>query len=97
MGHKIVSSHLGVDATIDSDGTYKGLPISISHDAHQVILGSNAVAEGVDAVKRNEGAGNEVNRVFRTFKEASEFAKRQPGAGIVRDESGTVCRQVICL
>lgn len=51
-----IAYHLGVDATIDGDGTYKDLPISLPQDVHQVIIGSNAVAEGVDAVKRNENA-----------------------------------------
>lgn len=33
--------------------------------------------------------GNEVKRVFSTFKEASIFAKQHPRSRIVRDESGT--------
>jgi len=41
-----IAYHLGVDATIDGDGIYRDLPISIPQDAHQIIISANAVAEG---------------------------------------------------
>jgi hypothetical protein len=85
-----IAYHLGVDATIDGDGTYKDLPVSLPETGHQVILGANAVVEGFDAAKRaTEKTANEIEgKVFATFREAAEFAKRDRGWVIVRAGSG---------
>ena len=87
-----IAYHLAVDATLDSEGTYKDLPVSLPQDVHQVIIASNALAEGNDSVKRNRDDGEKVERSFHTFKEASEFAKKEPGTKIVRDSSGFVVK-----
>jgi len=81
-----IAHHLAVDATIDGDGTYKDLPISIPAEGHQAILVANAVVEGGDAAKRAlEAKVAEIEaRVFGTFREAAEFAKRERGSVIVR-------------
>lgn len=85
-----IAYHLGVDATIDGDGTYKDLPVSLPEGGHQAILGGNAVLEGVDAAKRaTEQTKNEIGgKVFGTFGEAAEFAKRRCGWVIVRAGDG---------
>lgn len=81
-----ISHHLAVDATIDGDGTYKDLPISIRAEAHQAILAVNAVAEGGDAaIRLSEQKVNEVEgKLFKSFREAADFAKRDTGWVIVR-------------
>lgn len=85
-----IAYHLGVDATIDGDGTYKDLPVSLPESGHQAILGANAVVEGLDAAKRaTEKTANEIEgKVFGTFREAAEFAKRDSGWVIVRAGDG---------
>ena len=85
-----ITYHLGVDATIDGDGTYKDLPVSLHEGGHQAILGANAVVEGVDAAKRaTEKTANEIEgKVFGTFREATQFAKRDRGWVIVRAGDG---------
>jgi hypothetical protein len=89
-----IAYHLGVDATIDGDGTYKDLPVSLPKETHQVILATNAAVEGVDAAKRAaESTASEVEgTVFATFREASaaasEFAKRERGWLVVRVNDG---------
>lgn len=81
-----IAYHLGVDATIDGDGTYKDLPVSLPQVGHQAILAGNATVEGIDAAKRaTEKTANEIEgKVFKTFREAAEFAKRDRGWVIVR-------------
>lgn len=85
-----IAYHLGVDATIDGDGTYKDLPVSLPEGGHQAILGANAVVEGVDAAKRaTEKTADEIEgKVFGTFREAAQFAKRDRGWVIVRAGDG---------
>lgn len=91
-----IAYHLGVDATIDGDGTYKDLPVALPEVGHQGILGANAVVEGVDAAKRaTEKTANEIEgKVFGTFREAAEFAKRDRGWVIVRAGDGQGFRVV---
>ena len=81
-----IAHHLAIDATIDGDGTYKDLPVSIPAEGHQAILAANAVVEGGDAAKRAlETKVDEIKgKVFNTFREAAEFAKRDRGWVIVR-------------
>lgn len=85
-----IAYHLGVDATIDGDGTYKDLPVSLPETGHQAILGANAVVEGTDAAKRaTERTSEEIEgKVFGTFREAAEFAKRGREWVIVRAGDG---------
>lgn len=85
-----IAYHLGVDATVDGDGTYKDLPVSLPGAGHQAILGANAFAEATDAAKRaTEKTVNEIDeKVFRTFREAADFAKRERGWVIVRAADG---------
>ena len=40
--------HLGFDATIDRDGTYKNLPFSMPQYGHQVLIALNSLTELVD-------------------------------------------------
>jgi len=40
--------HLGFDATIDGDGTYKNLPFSMPQYGHQMLLALNSLTELVD-------------------------------------------------
>ncbi len=81
-----IAYHLGVDATIDGDGTYKDLPVSLPQVGHQAILGANAAVEAIDAWKRAaEKPSNEIEgKVFPTFREAADFAKRERGWVILR-------------
>ncbi len=81
-----IAYHLAVDATIDGGGTYKDLPVSIPIEGHQTILAANAVAEGVDAAVRGvERTISEIEgKVFKTFREAADVAKRDSGWVIVR-------------
>jgi hypothetical protein len=85
-----IAYHLGVDATIDGDGTYKDLPVSLPEGGHQAILGANAGVEAVDAGKRaTEKTANEIEgKVFSTFREAAKFAKGDRGWVIVRAGDG---------
>ena len=46
-----IAYHLMVDS-IFQPGTYHGLPVEMSTEAHQAIFGANAAAEGADAAKR---------------------------------------------
>jgi hypothetical protein len=43
--------HLGVDGTIQGDGTYKDLPLSIPKFGHQLIAGLNSITEFIDTTK----------------------------------------------
>jgi hypothetical protein len=43
--------HLGVDGTIQGDGTYKDLPFSIPKFGHQLIAGLNSITEFIDTTK----------------------------------------------
>ena len=43
--------HLGVDATIQGEGTYKNLPFSMPQIGHQLLAGANSVTEFVDTTK----------------------------------------------
>jgi len=81
-----IAHHLAVDATIDGDGTYKDLPVSISAEGHQAILVANALAEGGDAaIRASQEKVNEIEgKVFKSFREAADFAKRDRGWVIVR-------------
>lgn len=90
-----IAYHMGIDATFDGDGTYKDLPISVSQDVHQIIIATNAVVEGNDAIQRKEASSvntvrNEVtqHRKYASFKEAAEVSKRESGTKIVRDPEG---------
>lgn len=85
-----IAYHLGVDATIDGGGTYKGLPVSLPQAVHGMIMGANAATEGADVGKRlTEGSTTKIEgNVFRTFREAAEFAKRDRGWVIVRASDG---------
>lgn len=40
-----IGYHLGVDATLDGDGTYKSLPVELPLFGHQMIAATNAVTE----------------------------------------------------
>lgn len=64
-----IAYHLGVDATIDGDGTYKDLPVSLPQIGHQAILAGNAAVEGIDAAKRAaEKTANEIEgRCLKPF------------------------------
>lgn len=85
-----IAYHLGVDATIDGDGTYKDLPVSLPQAGHQAILGANATVEANDAAKRATGKAVNENdgKVFDTFRGAADFAKRERGWVIVRAADG---------
>jgi hypothetical protein len=61
--------HLGVDATIDGDGKYQGLPVSIPQKGHQILAGVNALMEGLDAVARARSYGDVV-QTFPTLNSA---------------------------
>jgi len=43
--------HLGVDATIQGEGTYKNLPFSMPQFGHQLIAGANSMTEFIDTAK----------------------------------------------
>ncbi|PIP00689.1 hypothetical protein CJ014_00870 [Pleomorphomonas carboxyditropha] len=47
-----IAYHLGVDATLQP-AAYHDLPFSMPIEGHQAVMGANAAAEGVDAMKRN--------------------------------------------
>jgi hypothetical protein len=81
-----IAYHLGVDATVDGDGTYKDLVASIPEGGHQSMLIANAIAEGFDAGKRDsEPTINEIEgRLFKNFQEAASYAKRDTSWTIVR-------------
>lgn len=81
-----IAYHLGVDTTIDGGGTYKDLPFSLPDVGHQTILGANAAMEAIDVGKRaTTKPSDEIEgKVFETFRDAAEFAKRERGWVIVR-------------
>jgi hypothetical protein len=77
-----IGYHLGIDATLQ-EAPYKDLPISLSMEAHQVIMGTNAVAEINDAMRPRtlEEARENVTRARREFMahkghESSELRAR---------------------
>ncbi len=84
-----IAYHLGVDATIDGDGLYRDLPVSMPQGAHDFIISTNAVTEGVDSMRRDKRSGQGFQRTFSTFKEASAFAKQHPGSKLTRSKTGT--------
>ena len=43
--------HLGVDGTIQGEGTYKNLPFSMPQIGHQLIAGANSMTEFIDTTK----------------------------------------------
>lgn len=81
-----IAYHLGVDATIDGDGTYKGLLIPLPEGGHDALAAANAAGEAIDAGERatRKTADEIEGKVFGTFREAAEFAKRERGWVIVR-------------
>ena len=46
--------HLGFDATIDGDGTYKNLPFSMPQYGHQVLIALNSFTELVDSISKKK-------------------------------------------
>ncbi len=84
-----IAYHLGVDATIDGDGLYRDLPVSMPQGAHAFIISTNAVTEGVDSMRRDNRSRTGFQHIFSTFKEASNFAKEHPGSKLTRSKSGT--------
>ena len=40
--------HLGIDATLDGEGTYKNLPFSMPQFGHQILTALNSLTELVD-------------------------------------------------
>jgi len=85
-----IAYHLGVDSTIDGAGVYRDLPVSAHQDIHQTITGVNAVAEGVDAAKRNSAWREEPRaEYYSTFAEAQAKARANPGSRITRISNGT--------
>ena len=68
-----IAYHLGVDATLQP-GAYHGMPMEMPMEAHQIIFGVNALAEGLDATNKEETTGkrfvNGVSRVGRDGKKA---------------------------
>lgn len=53
-----ISTHLGIDTLVDGFTPYKDLPISLPQGAHELLMGMNAVAEGVYGVRRYSGDFN---------------------------------------
>ena len=66
--------HLGIDATLDGDGSYADLPFSASQTGHQII----AVIEGIDAIARTANYGDVV-ATYPTFNDAASAAKKSKG------------------
>lgn len=50
-----LAHHLGVDALVDSDGNYAGLPIDLPQEGHQAIAGVLGATEGLDGITRAKG------------------------------------------
>lgn len=48
-----IAYHLGVDASLQP-AAYHDLPFSMPIEGHQVVMGANAAAEGLDAAKRTQ-------------------------------------------
>ena len=46
--------HLGFDATIDGDGTYKNLPFKMPQYGHQMLIALNSLAEFVDLKSKSK-------------------------------------------
>lgn len=53
-----ISTHLGIDTLVDGFTPYKDFPISLPQGAHELLMGMNAVAEGVYGVRRYSGDFN---------------------------------------
>lgn len=82
-----IAYHLGVDATIDGDGLYRDLPAPIPQEAHQIIISTNAAAEGANCIQSTDKSRKNAQHLFPTFKEATAFAKQHPGSKISRAKS----------
>ncbi len=72
-----IAYHLGVDATIQP-AAYHDLPFSMPMEAHQVLMGANAVAEGLDAVHKPETPGR---RVVDIVSKAGDYARSRARSG----------------
>jgi len=70
--------HLGIDATLDGDGKYADLPFSTSQVGNQIIAGTFAVTEGIDAMARSAKYGDVV-ATYANFKAAASATKRSEG------------------
>lgn len=69
-----IAFHLGIDATIDGDGSYADLPWSQPEEMHQAIGMGNALIEGLDGVARGRLHGDTV-QTFASFNDAKSAVK----------------------
>lgn len=47
-----IAYHLGIDATLDGEGTFKNIPFYLPQEGHQFIAALGGLIEGQDALKR---------------------------------------------
>lgn len=89
-----IAYHLGIDATLDSDGTYKNLPFYMPQEGHIGLTAVNAVTEGADAIRRPKNTESlKSSNCYSTFLEAKQEAKKSAGSTIHRNgEEGFVVR-----
>lgn len=66
-----IGVHLGIDATIDGDGSYANLPFSLPQKGHQAISMGNALVEGLDGVARSLSHGDTV-QTFASLNDAKK-------------------------
>ena len=56
LGH---AYHFGVDATVDAGKAYADLPLDMPMEGHQILMGANAVAEGLHAGAKSDIAARD--------------------------------------
>ena len=68
-----IAYHLGIDATLQP-AAYHDLPFAASMDVHQAIMGSNALAEGLDVSRKPSVARTPAERTSESSGVFSEIA-----------------------
>ena len=80
-----IAYHLGVDATLDGEGTYRGLP-PMPQEGHQAIAGVNAIGEA-SALRSLDPNGEHAlePKYYDTLESARAYAKAHPFSILKRD------------
>lgn len=86
-----IAWHLAVDATVDGQGQYADLPISLPEGGHQILTGINSIVEASDAYARPAFNPGDLVAEFSTFADAKAFVaayKTRQNLMIRRAQSG---------
>lgn len=67
-----IAYHLGIDATLDGEGTYKDLPVELPLEGHQAIAAANAAIEMADTTARP----GTIIGTFSSYQAAAETAMK---------------------